>query len=80
VNENGATPWSGTFTRLSSTVGTVLGTLEYGDAESDQLHVQLDAVQKGNRLEGTWSAYELPELSGSFVVWKQSGVESAEEP
>lgn len=71
VNENGSRPWRGAFTRLSSTVGTVLGSVEYGEPGTDQLHVHIDATQKGNRLEGTWTVYELPELSGTFVAWKQ---------
>jgi hypothetical protein len=71
LNEGGARPMTATFTRLSSTVGAVLGSVEYGDEGSDQLHFHLDATQKGNRLEGTWKAYELPELSGRLVVWRQ---------
>ena len=72
LNEEGARPMSGKFTRLSSTVGAVLGSVEYGEEGADQLHFHLDATQKGNRLEGTWKAFELPELSGKFVVWLQS--------
>jgi hypothetical protein len=71
LNEEGARPMSGKFTRLSSTVGAVLGSVEYGEEGADQLHFHLDATQKGNRLEGTWKAFELPELSGKFVVWLQ---------
>ncbi len=73
LNEEGARPRSGKFTRLSSTVGAVLGSVEYGEEGADQLHFHLDATQKGNRLEGTWTAFELPELSGRFVVWLQPG-------
>jgi hypothetical protein len=71
LNEEGARPLSGKFTRLSSTVGAVLGSVEFGEKGADQLHFHLDATQKGNRLEGTWKAFELPELSGRFVVWLQ---------
>jgi Protein of unknown function (DUF2723) len=71
LNEDGARPMSAKFTRLSSTVGAVLGSVEYGDEGADQLHFHLDATQKGNRLEGTWKAFELPELSGRLVVWQQ---------
>jgi hypothetical protein len=71
LNEEGARPLSGKFTRLSSTLGAVLGSVEFGEEGSDQLHFHLDATQKGNRLEGTWKAFELPELSGKFVVWLQ---------
>jgi hypothetical protein len=73
LNEEGARPISGKFARLSSTVGAVLGSVEYGEEGADQLHFHLDATQKGNRLEGTWKAFELPELSGRFVVWLQAG-------
>ncbi len=71
LNEDGARPMSAKFTRLSSTVGAVLGSVEYGEEGADQLHFHLDATQKGNRLEGTWKAFELPELSGKLVVWLQ---------
>jgi hypothetical protein len=71
LNEEGARPLSGKFTRLSSTLGAVLGSVEFGEEGGDQLHFHLDATQKGNRLEGTWKAFELPELSGKFVVWLQ---------
>jgi hypothetical protein len=71
LNEEGARPMSGRFTRLSSTVGAVLGSVEYGEEGADQLHFHLDATQGGNRLEGTWKVFELPELSGKFVVWLQ---------
>ena len=74
LNEEGARPQTGKFTRLSSTVGAVLGSVEYGAEGADQLHFHIDATQKGNRLEGTWKAFELPELSGRFVVWRQPGV------
>jgi hypothetical protein len=77
LNEEGARPMSGKFTRLSSTVGAVLGSVEYGEEGADQLHFHLDATQKGNRLEGTWKAFELPELSGRFVVWLQPTAASA---
>ncbi|HEY7699284.1 MAG TPA: hypothetical protein VIE88_12760, partial [Vicinamibacteria bacterium] len=82
LNEEGARPLTGKFTRLSSTVGAVLGSVEYGEEGADQLHFHLDATQKGNRLEGTWKAFELPELSGKFVVWLQPGtaVASASSP
>jgi hypothetical protein len=71
LNEGGARPMTAKFTRLSSTVGAVLGSVEYGDEGADQLHFHLDATQKGNRLEGTWKAFELPQLSGRLVVWQQ---------
>jgi hypothetical protein len=71
LNETGARPWSGTFSRLSSTVGAVLGSVEFGEEGTDQLHFHIDATQRGNRLEGTWKVFELPELSGKFVVWRQ---------
>ena len=71
LNEEGARPMSGKFTRLSSTVGAVLGSVEYGEEGADRLHFHLDATQKGNRLEGMWKAFELPELAGRFVVWLQ---------
>ncbi len=71
LNEGGARPVGAKFTRLSSTVGAVLGSVEYGEEGADQLHFHLDATQKGNRLEGTWKAFELPELSGRLVVWLQ---------
>jgi hypothetical protein len=77
LNEEGARPMRGKFTRLSSTVGAVLGSVEYGEEGADQLHFHLDATQKGNRLEGTWKAFELPELSGKFVVWLQPGAAAA---
>lgn len=71
LNEEGSRPQEGRFVRLSSTVGAVLGSVEFGDADTDQLHVHIDATQQGNRLEGFWKVYELPELSGRFLVWKQ---------
>ena len=71
LNEEGARPQEGKFVRLSSTVGTVLGSVEIGEADTDQLHFHIDATQQGNRLEGFWKVYELPELHGRFVVWKQ---------
>ena len=71
LNEEGARPQEGTFVRLSSTVGAVLGSVEIGDADTDQLHFHIDATQEGNRLEGFWKIYELPELHGRFIVWKQ---------
>jgi hypothetical protein len=71
LNEGGARSMTAKFTRLSSTVGAVLGSVEYGEEGADQLHFHLDATQKGNRLEGTWKAFELPELSGRLVVWQQ---------
>ena len=71
LNEEGARPQEGTFVRLSSTVGAVLGSVEIGEADTDQLHFHIDATQQGNRLEGFWKIYELPELHGRFVVWKQ---------
>ena len=71
LNEEGARPQKGTFVRLSSTVGAVLGSVELGEADTDQLHFHIDATQQGNRLEGFWKIYELPELHGRFVVWKQ---------
>jgi hypothetical protein len=72
LDEEGTRPRSGRFTRLSSTVGAVLGSVELGDEESDQLHFHVDATQKGNRLEGTWKVFEIPGLTGRFVVWLQS--------
>ncbi len=71
LNEEGSHPWSGRFTRLSSTVGAVLGSVEYGENGTDQVHVHIDATQQGNRLEGTWKVFEIPNLSGKFVVWLQ---------
>ncbi len=71
LNEEGARPQEGTFVRLSSTVGAVLGSVEIGEADTDQLHFHIDATQEGNRLEGFWKIYELPELHGRFIVWKQ---------
>jgi hypothetical protein len=71
LNQQGTRPAAGRFTRLSSTVGAVLGSVEYGEDGADQLHFHIDATQRGNRLEGTWKAFELPELSGRFVVWLQ---------
>lgn len=71
LNEEGARPREGTFVRLSSTVGAVLGSVEIGEADTDQLHFHIDATQEGNRLEGFWKIYELPELHGRFIVWKQ---------
>lgn len=71
LNAAGSHPWHAPFTRLSSTVGTVLGSVEFGEAETDQIHFHLDATQTGNRLEGTWEVFEIPELSGRFIVWKQ---------
>lgn len=71
LNEGGARPQRGNFVRLSSTVGTVLGSVEFGEPDTDQVHVHIDAVQEGNRLEGFWKVYELPALNGRFVVWKQ---------
>lgn len=71
LNEESARPQEGTFVRLSSTVGAVLGSVEIGEADTDQLHFHIDATQEGNRLEGFWKLYELPELHGRFIVWKQ---------
>jgi hypothetical protein len=71
LNEESTRPQQGNFVRLSSTVGAVLGSVEFGEADTDQLHVHIDATQQGNRLEGFWKVYELPELNGRFVVWKQ---------
>lgn len=71
LNAEGSRPWSGRFTRLSSTVGAVLGSVEYGESGSDQVHLHIDATQTGNRLEGTWKVFEIPELAGKFVVWQQ---------
>jgi hypothetical protein len=51
----------------------VLGSVEYGEEGTDQLHFHIDATQKGNRLEGSWKIFEIPELSGRFVVWQQPG-------
>jgi hypothetical protein len=76
LGEEGARPREGRFTRLSSTVGAVLGSVEYGEPGTDQIHFHVDATQKGNRLEGTWNAFELPGLDGRFVVWKQAEPES----
>ncbi len=71
LNEEGTRPQHGKFVRLSSTVGAVLGSVEIGEADTDQLHFHIDATQQGNRLEGFWKVYELPELHGRFIVWKQ---------
>jgi hypothetical protein len=71
LNEEGARPETGRFNRLSSTVGAVLGSVEYGEPGTDQLHFHIDATQRGNRLEGTWSVFEIAGLAGEFVVWKQ---------
>jgi hypothetical protein len=71
LDEEGTRPRSGRFTRLSSTVGAVLGSVELGEEGSDQLHFHVDATQKGNRLEGTWKVFEIPGLTGRFVVWLQ---------
>lgn len=71
LNEEGARPQEGKFVRLSSTVGAVLGSVEIGLTDTDQLHFHIDATQQGNRLEGFWKIYELPELHGRFIVWKQ---------
>jgi hypothetical protein len=73
LNERGGSPLRGRFSRLSSTVGAVLGSVEYGEEGTDQLHFHIDATQKGNRLEGSWKIFEIPELSGRFVVWQQPG-------
>ena len=71
LSEEGARPETGHFNRLSSTVGAVLGSVEYGEDGTDQVHFHIDATQRGNRLEGTWNVFEIPELRGEFVVWKQ---------
>ncbi len=71
LSEEGARPETGHFNRLSSTVGAVLGSVEYGEDGTDQVHFHIDATQRGNRLEGTWKVFEIPELKGEFVVWKQ---------
>jgi hypothetical protein len=72
LDEEGTRPRGGRFTRLSSTLGAVLGSVELGEEGSDQLHFHVDATQKGNRLEGTWKVFEIPGLTGRFVVWLQS--------
>ena len=77
VNEESARPHVGTFVRLSSTVGAVLGSAEFGAADADQLHVHIDATQQGNRLEGFWKVYELPEFNGRFLAWRQPDPEPA---
>jgi len=71
LNERGARSHEGTFVRLSSTVGAVLGSVEYGEPGTDQIHFHIDATQRGDRLEGYWKLYELPELNGRFVVWRE---------
>ncbi len=70
LNEESRRPREGTFVRLSSTVGAVLGSVEYGKRDADRVHVHIDATQEGNHLEGYWKIYELPELNGRFVVSK----------
>ena len=71
LNAEGARPWQASFTRLSSTVGTVLGSAELGEPNGDKLHFHVDARQTGNKLKGSWNAFEIPRLAGTFVVWRQ---------
>ncbi|HXV59473.1 MAG TPA: DUF2723 domain-containing protein [Vicinamibacteria bacterium] len=71
LNAEGARPWQASFTRLSSTVGTVLGSAELGEPNGDKVHFHIDARQTGNKLQGSWSLFEIPRLAGTFVVWKQ---------
>ena len=70
--------WTGRFTRLSSTVGAVLGSIEYGDR--DRMHVHIDATQQGETLTGAWTVYEVPELAGEFRATKQTLLSSAISP
>ena len=76
LNEEGARPKTGHFNRLSSTVGAVLGSVEYGEAGTDQVHFHIDATERGNRLEGTWNVFEIPELEGEFVQLASANVSS----
>ena len=66
--------WTGRFTRLSSTVGAVLGTVVFGD--TDELHIHIDATLRGNDLSGSWTVYEIESLSGQFQVWQHGGDET----
>ena len=74
LNEQSRRPREGTFARLSSTVGAVLGSVEYGERDANVVHIHIDATQEGNHLEGYWKIYELPELNGRFVVSRTSQV------
>lgn len=69
LSASGTQSWEGTFTRLSSTVGAVLGSIEYG--EGDRVHIHIDATQRGDSLEGTWTVYEMPDLNGRFRAGRQ---------
>jgi len=68
LNEGGGRPLQGDITRLSL-VGesVVVAQISYGE----RVHVHLDAKLTGNRIEGTWVVYEVPELKGSFSIWRQ---------
>jgi hypothetical protein len=69
LNEGGARPLTGDITRLSLVgEGVVVAQISYGE----RIHVHLDAKLTENRVEGTWVVYEVPQLKGSFLVWRQS--------
>lgn len=68
LNEGAARPLQGEFTRISHIADAVVSRVAY---DQDRVHVQIDSSLVGNRIEGTWVVYEAPQLTGTFVVWKQ---------
>jgi hypothetical protein len=66
LNQTGARPREGTFTRLSLLDDAFLASIAY----DNRVHIHIDSKLTGNRLEGEWRIFEAQHLSGTFTVWK----------
>jgi hypothetical protein len=68
LNEGGAQPLEGVFTRVSPIGESLVARVTYDET----INIHLDAELVGNRLEGTWLVYEAQYLNGRFRVWRQT--------
>jgi hypothetical protein len=65
LNQTGARPLEGSFTRLSLLHDAFVARITY-----NQFHIHIDAKLSGNRLEGEWQLFEAQYLKGTFQVWR----------
>jgi hypothetical protein len=66
LNQTGARPLEGTFTRISLLDNAFLASIAY----ENLAHIHIDSQLTGNRLDGEWRIFEAQYLGGTFTVWR----------
>jgi hypothetical protein len=67
LNQTGARPLEGSFTRISLLHDAFVARITY-----NQFHIHIDSKLSGNRLEGEWQIFEAQYLKGTFQVWRSA--------